>query len=243
MKPPIFSTAGESDALQHARNQLLQWGYAVVPFSNDQATHLLLPVPSFDRSGILKGDQPFSEVLELLPEGITIFGGNLPPLPRSNVDFLQDEYYLGENAAITAHCALKIIQQQVGDLTGARVLVIGWGRIGKRLVSLLSAKGAIVSVAVRKTTDAQALQQLGYTTLIAPQWDPIQYNIIVNTAPTPLLSESATSPSALLLDLASTRGIEGNRVIWARGLPNRDAPDASGLLMAKTALRYALRKE
>ena len=243
MKPPVFCTAGESDALQHARNQLLQWGYKVLPQPNDQITHLLLPVPSFEAPGILKGNAAFSEVVERLANNVTILGGNLPQLPFSAVDFLKDEHYLGENAAITVHCALKILQQHAGDLAGAKILVIGWGRIGKRLVSLLSAQNALVSVAVRKSSDAQALGQLGYTALIPPQWDLIQYNIIINTAPTLLFSESAANPAAFLLDLASTRGIEGKRVIWARGLPNRDAPDASGLLIAKTALRYALGKE
>ena len=243
MKPPVFCTAGESDALHHARNQLLQWGYEVSFAASHQTTHLLLPVPSFDAPGVIKGNRLISDVLTNLPENATIFGGNLPPLPRPCVDFLKDEFYLGENAAITAHCALKIIQQHTGDLTGAKVLVIGWGRIGKRLVSLLHGQGALVCVAVRKSSDMQALQELGYTALIPTQWNPIQYNIIINTAPALLMHEADAHPSALLLDLASTRGIEGNRVIWARGLPNRDAPDASGLLMAKTALRYALGKE
>ena len=45
------------------------------------------------------------------------------------------------------------------------------------------------------------------------------------------------------MDLASVRGISGDRVIWARGLPNQDAPEESGMLIAKTALRFALGKE
>ena len=229
--------------MRYARNQLLQWGYEVSLTPSDQTTHLLLPVPSLDGPGVIKGNYILDDVLAKLTAEATIFGGNLPPLPRPCVDFLKDEYYLGENAAITAHCALKLMQQNTGNLAGANVLVIGWGRIGKRLLCLLRAQGAKVSVAVRKSSDVQLLQQLGHTALIAPNWDLIQYNIIVNTAPTLLMKEAEANPSALLLDLASTRGIEGNRVIWARGLPNRDAPDASGLLIAKTALRYALGKE
>ena len=187
-----------------------------------------------------------ADLLSQLPANITIFGGNLNQPVFSAyrcVDLLQDEAYLWKNAAITAHCALKILQQHAGDLAVPEILLIGSLRIVKRLLSLLSAQNALVSVAVRKSSDAQALGQLGYTALIPPQWDLIQYNIIINTAPTLLFSESAANPAAFLLDLASTRGIEGKRVIWARGLPNRDAPDASGLLIAKTALRYALGKE
>ena len=50
-------------------------------------------------------------------------------------------------------------------------------------------------------------------------------------------------PEALLMDLASLRGIEGDRVIWARGLPGKDAPESSGALIAKTVIRLLERKE
>ena len=69
------------------------------------------------------------------------------------------------------------------------------------------------------------------------------FDIIINTAPAPVMDQQEARPDALLVDLASIKGITGDRVIWARGLPNKDAPDASGILIAKTALRYALRKE
>ena len=46
-----------------------------------------------------------------------------------------------------------------------------------------------------------------------------------------------------ITDLASVKGIAGDNVIWARGLPGKDAPEESGTLIAKTVLRYALGKE
>lgn len=243
MTQPVFFTAGDTDALRHARNQLLQWGYEVSPIPSKRVTHLLLPVPSFDKPGILKGNLPLDQALENLPTDLTIMGGNLPELPYKCVDFLKDEYYLEENASITAHCTMKLLQHRSVCLSGTRVLVIGWGRIGKRLASLLRAQGASVSVAVRKASDADALTRLGYDAVAISRWDLTQYAIIINTAPAFLLNESETEPKSLLIDLASVRGIGGNRVIRARGLPNRDAPDVSGILIAKTALRYALGKE
>ena len=45
------------------------------------------------------------------------------------------------------------------------------------------------------------------------------------------------------MDLASVRGIAGDRVDHALALPGKDAPQESGNLIAKTALRYALGKE
>jgi hypothetical protein len=58
-----------------------------------------------------------------------------------------------------------------------------------------------------------------------------------------MLDQTHAKMDTLLMDLASVQGIVGDRVIWARGLPNLDAPEESGLLMAKTALRFALEKE
>ena len=87
------------------------------------------------------------------------------------------------------------------------------------------------------------LQALGFQAVAPEELQPDKYHIIYNTAPTPVLDQEDAHPEALLIDLASRRGIGGDRVLWARGLPNQMMPEASGMLMAKTALRFALRKE
>ena len=244
MKQPIFYTAGCSEALSFARNQLQQWGYVVSPIPSEHITHLLLPIPSFENANILKGGSPLTDVLKTLPENITILGGHLPELPYHCIDFLKDEYYLTENAAITAQCALKLIQQKIpGILQDVPILVIGWGRIGKHLVRILRSLGANVTAAVRKERDLLALQTEQCNVVYLNQLIPKNYRIVINTAPAAVLNEKDCHSHALLMDLASQRGIEGNRVIWARGLPNKEAPQASGNLIAKTALRYALGKE
>ena len=244
MKTLNFCTAGDSAALRHAKYQLLQWGYTVTPLPTPQTTHLLLPVPSMEKPGIIKGNTPLADLIATLPDEITVLGGNIPELPVKSVDLLQDEYYLTENAAITAHCAMELLaQKHHRPICYEEILIIGWGRIGKHLASLLKAQGANVTVAVRKDTDLLALQQLGYHAVKTGQWEPGKYQIIINTAPTPLLNESETDDHTLLMDLASKRGILGERVLWAKGLPNLYAPDLSGILIAKTALRYALGKE
>ena len=244
MKTPVFCTAGDSTALRHGKNQLLQWGYSVTSTPTPQTTHLLLPVPSMEKPGVIKGNIPLEDLLGTLPEHITILGGNLPVLGRKYVDLLKDEYYLTENATITAHCTMEILaQNHHRPIHSEEILIIGWGRIGKQLSSLLKAQGANVTVAVRKDTDLQALQQLGFNAVKTDHWDPKKYQIIINTAPALVLNEEETSSNALLIDLASIKGIAGDRVIWAKGLPNLYAPDLSGILIAKTALRYALGKE
>lgn len=244
MKQILFYTAGQTDALQFARKRLETWGYGLSPTPSEKVTHLLLPVPSFEEPGILKGGVSLSPVLEALPERITILGGGLPELSYRCVDFLKNEYYLMENAAITAQCAVSLAQQRWrANLKNVPVLIIGWGRIGKQLVPRLQELGAAVTVAVRKERDMLALQAEGCKAVLLPQLQPEEYCIVFNTAPAPVLDAADAKPEALLIDLASVAGIIGDGVLWARGLPNKCAPEASGNLIAKTALRFALGKE
>lgn len=242
MQQPIFYIAGKTDALCHAKNRLEQWGYIFSPVPSSHVTHLLLPVPSFESPDILKGGQCFSDVLKLLPETITIFGGHLPQLPYRHADFLKDEYYLTENAAITAQCALQILHSKV-PLSGHSVLLIGYGRISKFLLPLLQEQNAIVTVVVRREESLMQLRDSGEKAILLSDCAPSEYDVIINTAPAPLLHAHQCRSTAFLMDLASTKGIDGENVLWARGLPNRYSPEASGTLIAKTALRWIIGKE
>ena len=123
------------------------------------------------------------------------------------------------------------------------MLVIGWGRIGKHLAAILAQMGADVTVAVRKQPHLEALQKIGLQAVLLPELAPAQYATIFNTAPAAVLDGAQCQKDAQLIDLASKKGITGEGVIWARGLPGKDAPEESGTLIAKTALRYALEGE
>ena len=71
------------------------------------------------------------------------------------------------------------------------------------------------------------------------------FRVIFNTVPAPILSREQTDhckPDCLKIDLASIRGMEGNRIIWARGLPGKDTPESSGKLIAKTIIRLLERR-
>ena len=96
--------------MEYCKKYLQAHGCPISSTPDPDITHLLLPVPSFEADGSIKGGGRPEPILRQLPENITVIGGNLsyPALERvSRVDLLEDPVYLSENASITAHCALK----------------------------------------------------------------------------------------------------------------------------------------
>lgn len=233
-----------SDAARRAGDYLSELGLHVTRTAAPDVTHVLLPVPSFPA-----GDEYLAHILADLPENIIISGGNLSSLllkDYTTVDFLQDPYYLAENAAITASCALKIAENETKKaLNKCSILIVGWGRIGKCLCRQLDQKGASVSVAVRKNTDRAMICALGYRgiSISEAERDLKGYDVILNTVPAMVLPDMDAKEGAVILELASKPGMSGANIIDCRGLPNKMAPDLSGKLIAKTFMRLLFRKE
>ena len=244
MDERILYAAGYSPAMSYCIQSLKEAGFTLLSEPSQQVTHLLLPVPSFAPDGGIIGGGNLSTLLTLLPKNIVVIGGNLdrPELDYyTTVDLLQDPAYLAINAQITAHCALELALCQLPViLEDCPVLIIGWGRIGKCLAKLLQQVGAKVSVCARKETDRAMLSALGYDALTVAQVDLTQYRLIFNTVPTMLFP--VCPGNGLKIDLASRLGLGSQDVLWARGLPGKNAPESSGILIANTLIRI-LRKE
>ena len=238
MKNCMIYAAGYSPAMSYCIQRLKAAGFTLVSEPGSEVTHLLLPVPSFAPDGGIVGGGNLATLLTLLPKDIVVIGGNLdrPELDYyTTVDLLQDPDYLAMNAQITAHCALELALDQLPViLDGCPVLVVGWGRIGKCLAKLLQQLGAKVTVCARKESDRSILQALGYTAVQKQDVDLTAYRVVFNTVPTMLFP--VCPGNALKIDLASRLGLGSEDVIWARGLPGKDAPESSGELIAKTLM-------
>ena len=232
MKNTIIYIPGKSPVLAHAASDLLNRGFTVTDRPAPDVTHLLLPVPSFEDNGRIRGGPMPEHLLGELPESVTVIGGNLdhPILDSySKLDLLQDPLYLAENAAITADCALRIAGSKLPTVfRSCPILILGWGRIGKCLSALLQALGADVTVAARKESDRAMIRALRFR---AENIEKIvgclsRYRIIFNTVPSMLLKEDMLCQcrrDCICIDLASVPGMEGPRVITARGLPGKDS--------------------
>lgn len=228
---------GSTPAVQYAAARLAQKGIPLIDHPSPDITHLLLDIPSFRADGLLRSGQPLRSLLDTLPGDITLIGGNLQNISYNIIDLLKDPEYIAKNAAITAHCALKIAADKLPcTFEGLPVLIIGWGRIGKCLAKKLQALGAAVTVAARKPEDRAILEALGFRAISPDCIHPEQFRLIYNTAPAAVL-KAASDSGCCMIDLASEPGIEGDHVIWARGLPGIHAPESSGDLIAETILR------
>ena len=234
----VFYCAANNKALIYAAAFLMEEGAVFVPCPDHTVTHLLLPVPSFDGQGYIKGGISLEALLWQLPEEVTIVGGGLSRQELEGyekIDLLEDPGYTAENAAITACCAIRLAAVRLPVVwRSCPVLVVGWGRIGKCLARLLYQLGARVAVTARKEQDRSMLRAFGYEALTMEQVDPRKYRVIFNTVPVMVLPDCPGK--ALKIDLASQPGIGGSDVIHARGLPGKDAPESAGALIARTVL-------
>ena len=242
MRRMVFYSAGTTASVQNAVQNLRKAGISFGRAPGPEITDLLLDIPSFDDAGLLRDGEDPEALFSRLSRGTRVWGGKLPPLEGLiPMDLLLDPIYLKENAAITADCALKLAAPMLPTTWKlSSVLILGWGRIGKQLSRTLKILEAQVTVCARKPGDRALLRAFGYEALEPEALSDrlSQFDLILNTAP------ARISPPEVLadfhgaaLDLASVPGLVGDRVTYARGLPGKLAPKASGRLIAETLLR------
>ena len=244
MKERIFYVERSNQALEFAARELEMRGLTVAREPSDEVTHLVLGVPCRMDSTALKA------LLKRFSPEVRVYGGfpdREKPAGYRCLDLLTDEEYLARNAAITAHCALRLAMEQL-PVTWEQcpVLILGWGRIGKCLAGMLKGLGAQVVIAVRKESQRAMLRALGYEaeTLPFPNFILPRFRVIFNTVPEMVAPDLTQCRSdCVKLELASVPGMAGDNIINARALPGRFAPESSGKLIARTVSRLSGRKE
>ncbi len=217
-----------------------------------EADALLLPLPSrlcaADISRII--DAGISPVLcgKLQPEDAELIAEHGIEV----IDYYRSEELTVKNADLTAEGAIFYAMQLLDRaLSGASVLVLGYGRIGRLLTLKLSALGARVTVAARKGRDrAFALCEGAYAAI--PTDEPRAllsgYDVLFNTVPAPLFDAETTAAAdrrMLILDLASSSAFDiesaeshGLRFRHILSIPGKYAPESAGRMIAETVARY-----
>ena len=246
MKNRLIYVPEGTGALRYALEEMEKRGVSLAAEPSAGVTHLLLSVPC------RMAEEELKAVLERLSRDITVLGGflNRPELEGYRcLDLLEDPGYVAKNAMITAQCAVRLAAERLPVVwDGCPVLILGWGRIGKCLGSILKRMGAEVSVAARKPGDLAMIAALGCDAREIGRLDCIlrRYRVIFNTVPAPVLRRGQTElcrEDCLLVELASKPGMEGENIIDGRGLPGKMAPESSGKLIARVVLGLCAREE
>lgn len=171
------------------------------------------------------------------------------------IDLMKREELAVLNTISTAEGAIEIIIANTNKIIhGSKVLILGFGRIGKVLARKLIGLSAKVTCAARKDEDLAWIKTYGYdeTNINAIGENLSEYDVIVNTVPHLILTEERlkyVKDDCLLVDLASNPGGIDKRaaknkklkLIWALALPGKVAPTTTAEFIKETV--YNVLKE
>lgn len=230
---------------------------------------IVLPLPVLDIRGKLNaplsnGSLNAEEVLRALPREAVVCGGRADrslialaeDLKLDFTDYFAREELVALNALATAEGAISLIlRSSPRTIWDSRVLVVGFGRIGKMLAERLRALGAHVSVSARRAGDMAYIRAMGCQALDTRTLGQElgRFHTVINTVPAKVLGPEQLKlmdPRVLCIDLASRPGgidfeaareLERN-VIWALGLPAETAPETAGQIIKETVLNILREK-
>ena len=220
---------------------------------------VILPVPA-EKAGILYNplsDEvlPMKDITSALWKGQILLGGKIGPETAASAvraglevkDIMHNPGFVAGNAALTAEGALqKLIESGEKSLWKSKILITGWGRIGKLLALRLKAMGAELCIAARNAEDRAMIQALGMKAADYTELEGLMggFDFIVNTVPERVVTEAMlclAESGTVLMELASPPGgfdknlaaNIGIHVVLAPGLPGRTAAYTAALLMKK----------
>lgn len=268
----IFAVLGGDDRAVRLCRLLRSDGHTVRPFALEKALPeslpcaaaaaegadcVLLPLPC-ERDGALNA--PLSGVKSALPPllraaapGTPVFAGRPPEPLRAEcrrrglplTDYLRREDFALRNAFLTAEGTLALLLEGDNALRDSRVLIGGFGRIGRALAGMLVPLGVGVTAAARDPAERALAELMGCRALrfselaAAGPWDAV-----VSTVPAPVFGhgEIAAFGQARLIELASPPyGFDpaaaealGRRVEYHGGLPGKCAPEAAAKALRDT---------
>lgn len=247
-----------------ALDKALPGGAATALQAASGADCAIFPLPSM-KNGILNA--PFSsarhdisDILSLMPPGTLVCAGmadSFAPLcgglGLKLRDYFKSDYLTVMNALLTAEGAIDLIMRESPRAVfGSRILVCGYGRIGRLLSHKLRALGAQLTVAARKSEALAYIRAEGMTALDLRRADDFSgFDFVVNTIPATVFTAQALRQfgGAVLIDLASPPyGFDleeaekmGKSIIIASGLPGSCAPETAAETIRDTI--YAIIEE
>ncbi|MCI8422270.1 MAG: dipicolinate synthase subunit DpsA [Lawsonibacter sp.] len=227
----------------------------------DKADCVIFPLTICAGEGLLNAPlspsrHPLAPILERLSPEQFLCGGRIAPEVQALAgargltihDYFAREELAVANAVPTAEGAIQLAMEHMPiTIHGARVLVTGFGRVGRITAQRFAALGARVSVAARRYEQLAWAQAMG---LGAEHLEQLAgwlcgYDLVVNTIPFPVLGRPELEDlrqDCLILDLASMPGgVDlaaaeelGLTALQALALPGKVAPVTAGAAIKST---------
>ncbi len=164
------------------------------------------------------------------------------------IDYMKCEELNILNAVPTAEGAIEAALRELPKtLHSSKILITGFGRIGKLLASMLCGMGNDVTVCARSSEALAWIRAMGYKYMSMDDLKKYvcKYDVVFNTVPSmiftpPVLREC--KKDLLIIDLASKPGgVDcdyaekcGVNVIWALSLPGKCSPVTAGEIIKET---------
>lgn len=217
-----------------------------LPCVRDGALNAPLSALSHDVGDILRECAPGTAVCAGMAQEIH---GQCRTLSLPLHDYFAREDFALANALLTAEGAIELmLTGSERALAGSRVLICGFGRIGKLLAPRLLALGADVTVAARSSAALAWARSMGCGTLeLGREALSGKYDFAVNTIPAAIfgpselerlgparLIELASAPYGFDADAAQRLGLSLTR---APGLPAKCAPESAAEIIRDSIYR------
>lgn len=262
---------GLDERTKHIKNALEQRGCKVISADlNDRLEDTELPADNIDMIFLpapltadgqsirsVKSGGGLLEFLRALPH-VPIFCGRadkglLKKAADDGIeiyDCFEQESFKIENAVPTAEAAIGLaISYTKNTLWNSRILILGYGKIGKALaLRLKNFTRARVGIYARKQQTRTQITCDGLSAIDDLSGDFGNFNIVFNTVPSKILTKEILKNArkdCLIIDLASRPGgtdFEAAKAlsvtaVHALALPSKTAPIASAEIFVDTAVK------
>lgn len=164
------------------------------------------------------------------------------------IDIIKNEKLAILNTIATAEGAIKeIIENMQVNVHGSKIMILGFGRVGKTLAKKLDGLSAKITVVSKEEEELAWAEVYGYTNVQLNKIEDVikDYDVIVNTIPHIILQGDILqkiNKDTLLLDLASGEGginkeeAQENKInlIKALGIPGKISPITTAKILKET---------
>ncbi|MCL2312451.1 MAG: hypothetical protein FWC41_08205 [Firmicutes bacterium] len=262
MRQESFGIIGSDPRLKFLSKILIKDGHKTIFFKGNNLKNLILendniilPIPVSRDGTNITGTE--ININQSLFKGKNIFCGHQEEVESEFwnsldiLDYSKSEEFISANAELTAHGTLKILAEMITKpFNELKILMTGFGRIGKIFTKLLQGLGSKISVLNYKQEDTIWSKIFGVKFFDMEEIidSNIDFDFIINTAPSMIFSKKVLKnlykksfKKTHFIDLASKPGIDEKackeidfKIDVILGIPGKFFPEKSAEIIKKS---------